>query len=767
MDDGSCAVCAETLEWVAYGACGHKDVCAICIARLRFVCDDRRCCICKSLSSSVFVTRALGSLTRVINDFSVLPVDAKDGKVGSYWFHEDTQAYFDDFDAYKIIKAMCRLSCNVCDKLEAVGNKKSKKRGKFKSVEQLKDHFSRQHELFFCNLCLEYKKQVFMSEQKLYSRVQLRQHIRYGDSEVDGSENERCGFSGHPLCEFCQIPFYGDNELYFHMSTGHYTCHICQRQHFARFDYYKDYNDLENHFREDHFLCEDDTCLEKKFVVFLTEADMKRHSALEHGENMSRSKRKIALQLHTGFRHQGREEEGHRVRAHVSFSGASNLQLVSTSSVYSERASSNRLHDTSSVVQAIPGPRRPSEISATAISVPSSGQLQGATLDFRSVLLSDSDFPSLPKSSKRRRRKSKKLEEIGTSHTPAGSPSQCRSLDAGYLSHSRPSISPLLGPLAVRHSSSSSANSYNLLTSLSDGNTSAGSTASRTDSIEAVGPSTLAPKLINEGSVCPSTSKEGTLKEDDIRAANKSLVGRISASLEFDKDKYAAFKLISQEFREGEIDAGEYFGYIHQFGLAHLISDLARLCPDQQKQKELMKIYKSSLGDTYKIGLRKECGKTTVSKHSKKGKEKCEDSSISGKEKLPDSIANHFKELKLNAKTPKEEPPSSKLKHLAKGKSQASVEDVGHPSGGGSCNSSGPASTGGKKKKKKQLKFLKTRLDESSASVVEDLSCCDLASDLMVVRPDQDSILASVRGVWRNNGGRRLVTMSQASPSYQ
>lgn len=112
-----------------------------------------------SQSLLAFATcQALGSLTRVINDFSVLPVDAKDGKVGSYWFHEDTQAYFDDFDAYKIIKAMCRLSCNVCDKLEAVGNKKSKKRGKFKSVEQLKDHFSRQHELFFCNLCLEYKK---------------------------------------------------------------------------------------------------------------------------------------------------------------------------------------------------------------------------------------------------------------------------------------------------------------------------------------------------------------------------------------------------------------------------------------------------------------------------------------------------------------------------------------------------------------------------------------------------------------------------------
>ena len=26
MDD-SCAVCADALEWVVYGACGHKEVC--------------------------------------------------------------------------------------------------------------------------------------------------------------------------------------------------------------------------------------------------------------------------------------------------------------------------------------------------------------------------------------------------------------------------------------------------------------------------------------------------------------------------------------------------------------------------------------------------------------------------------------------------------------------------------------------------------------------------------------------------------------------
>ncbi|KAF2325029.1 hypothetical protein GH714_022339 [Hevea brasiliensis] len=64
----------------------------------------------------------------------------------------------------------------------------------------------------------------------LSPRAQLNQHISTGDSEVDGSESERGGFMGHPMCEFCKSPFYGDNELYSHMSTEHYTCHICQRR---------------------------------------------------------------------------------------------------------------------------------------------------------------------------------------------------------------------------------------------------------------------------------------------------------------------------------------------------------------------------------------------------------------------------------------------------------------------------------------------------------------------------------------------------------
>lgn len=44
----------------------------------------------------------------MISDFKGLGgVNGKEGKVGECWYHEGTKAYFDVFDHYKMIKAMC------------------------------------------------------------------------------------------------------------------------------------------------------------------------------------------------------------------------------------------------------------------------------------------------------------------------------------------------------------------------------------------------------------------------------------------------------------------------------------------------------------------------------------------------------------------------------------------------------------------------------------------------------------------------------------
>ncbi|CAI9767796.1 unnamed protein product [Fraxinus pennsylvanica] len=403
MDD-SCAVCAEVLEWVAYGECGHKDVCSTCVARLRFICDDRRCCICKTASNVVFVTKALGDYTNAISDFSVFPSEVKEGRVGKYWYHEDTQAFFDDSDHYKMIKAMCRLSCSVCDDNEGQTEDGTRRKPKFRNIEHLKSHLFHKHKLIMCSLCLEGRK-VFICEQKLYTRAQLNQHIKTGDSEVDGTESERGGFMGHPMCEFCRTPFYGDNELYTHMSTEHYTCHICQRQNPGQFEYYKNYDDLEVHFRRDHFLCEDEACLAKKFTVFQSEPELKKHNALEHGGRMSRSQRSAALQIPISFRYRRSEQENRRGRGRMFHRDTSDSELSMAIQASLQTASSDgRFHvspsssngvtghgDISDVESLIP----PLESLATTDAEPTSRYLQAVSQNARNSTLKESLFPPL------------------------------------------------------------------------------------------------------------------------------------------------------------------------------------------------------------------------------------------------------------------------------------------------------------------------------------------------------------------------------------
>lgn len=125
--------------------------------------------------------QALGDYTRVVSDFSKLPSQVKEGQVGSYWYHEDTQTFFDDAEHYKMIRAMCRLSCNICDKASAEEQPQQdggyRKRQRFRNIGQLKAHLSHQHRLFMCDLCLEGRKVVytisFLSKSMIISIITL------------------------------------------------------------------------------------------------------------------------------------------------------------------------------------------------------------------------------------------------------------------------------------------------------------------------------------------------------------------------------------------------------------------------------------------------------------------------------------------------------------------------------------------------------------------------------------------------------------------
>ncbi|KAG8477582.1 hypothetical protein CXB51_030664 [Gossypium anomalum] len=615
MDD-SCVVCADNLEWVAYGACGHRDVCSTCVARLRFICNDRRCCICKTESNDIFVTKALGDYTRMINDFSVLPTEVREGRVGSYWYHEDTQAFFDDVDNYRMIKAMCRLSCSVCDKIEEQSNAGIKRRGKFRNIEQLKGHLFHQHRLVMCSLCLEGRK-VFICEQRLYTRAQLNQHINTGDSEVDGTESERGGFMGHPIV------------ILTHVHRALYMSYLPKI-----------------HFRRDHYLCEDETCLAKKFIVFQSEAELKRHNTIEHGGRTSRAQRSAALQIPTSFRYRQRNDDTLRGRERtsryepsdndhrLSMAIEASLETASdppASSCMQADSDCGDINDIYPLVQ-------PFELLSAAVCESSSRYLQALGGGSRGAPLQGTSFPPLSTPASTSQQTPKHRSDGLPINTMAAHLRHRKNANTNVLSSAQewPETRHRLLQAASRSSQVRPATNVAAATSLGNSNgfpqlSSASSTHAQiqvqfqpttADILKASGSrmsegstsrinhSSSARNLADGGFSGPSlfdfppvsaaqrhesSSSQVSISVEDVHTTNKSLVEKMRAALTYDEEKYIAFKEISGRYHQGLISTGRYFDYVQQYGLSHLVLELARLYPDAQKQKELIETYNAGL----------------------------------------------------------------------------------------------------------------------------------------------------------------------------
>ncbi|KAI4301669.1 hypothetical protein L6164_034922 [Bauhinia variegata] len=782
MDD-SCVVCADTLEWVAYGPCSHREVCSTCVVRLRFICGDCHCCLCKSESNVVFVTKALGDHTKLINDFSVFPVNPTEGRVGSYWYHEGTQAYFDDLDHYKMIKDMCRLSCGVCDKINEQKIEGTKRTAEFKNIEQLKSHLHHRHRLFMCNLCLEGRK-IFVSEQKVYTKTQLDQHIKTGNSVIDGNECERGGFMGHPMCEFCQNPFYGDNELYSHMSTEHYTCHICQRRHTGQYEYYKDYDDLENHFREKHFLCENEECLAKKFVVFATESDFKRHNAGEHKGCIYLSRHNVVHQIPISLRYRqsttndGRgSEHNHDSLGNQRF--WANLSIVNEENINNTSSSARRFNKVKSTVTE--SSANSFDVLATLQSEPSLRSNLAAGQNYRNRLLEESSFPPLPSASRSNRPESKsRLEEIGETTTVSRHHHRQNNKNVtNFSSRAQPitSIQPIsstsssLQPSSVGDSPCSSLSKSATVTESSF-------PVNRGSLKNSISKSKISPISVN-GSDEVQSSSLPVLKMEDVQTANKLLVEKIRTALHFDDNKLAAFREASAGYRRGSLNAEEFLAKVHEFGLSHLTLELARLCPDAQKQKQLIETYNLNMRIKPKDNnLGSDSGQPKKSS-SRKGKEKCVDE---GSLALADNSISCLNNVQYKSKSSEKE-----LKSLscAKGKSKVSGDDdrmdkspCSRQAGteqmskmvslsGGGCLKKDQVTEGagnGNKQRKKIPKFPRNRLvnDVTAISDLDDSDpgpthCLEQTPDRNQDPPRPVPLL----GVWQNGGGKRIVAKTQ------
>ncbi|KAL8814715.1 MAG: hypothetical protein Q9223_006083 [Gallowayella weberi] len=153
-------------------------------------------------------------------------------------------------------------------------------------------HVKGAHHKVMCDLCTRNKK-VFTHEHDLFTIPELRKHEKFGDDNPGAIDQS--GFKGHPECGFCRQRFYGDDELYVHCREKHERCHLCDRRNGGRQQqYYVDYNSLEQHFRKDHYMCIDQECLDKKFVVFDSEMDLKAHQLQAHPNGLSKDARRDA-----------------------------------------------------------------------------------------------------------------------------------------------------------------------------------------------------------------------------------------------------------------------------------------------------------------------------------------------------------------------------------------------------------------------------------------------------------------------------------------
>ncbi|KAF9111441.1 hypothetical protein BGX27_004921 [Mortierella sp. AM989] len=286
----SCFICTENIVIFAVSDCNHRT-CHLCSLRLRALYKTKNCAYCKADQGIMIFTR---NAEKQFQDYDLKSMAFFDRKLN---------IYFEDQEMYEDTMVLLRFNCPdpTCEVACPDG------------WNQLKSHVKKIHKLMLCDLCVRYKK-VFAHEHNLMTATQLMRHFKTGDAgQTNQNSAEPSGFKGHPECGFCKESFYGDDELFDHCKKNHEQCFLCLRRN-VRHQYYNKYADLENHLHAEHYACMDPECLEKKFVVFDSELDLKAHEAEMHPNSAhgQRTKLRDSRKIDISFNYQPSGESSRR-----------------------------------------------------------------------------------------------------------------------------------------------------------------------------------------------------------------------------------------------------------------------------------------------------------------------------------------------------------------------------------------------------------------------------------------------------------------------
>ena len=551
----------------------------------------------------MFVTRAAGGLTTTLppSEFASLPAKAASGEVhldkvrqrqrhgfavalcapGSPRLHlclpwQNTDMYFEDDVPWREVSQLCSLSCQTCAATAKVG---APPPPKFPTLQALQQHLRAEHKQHMCSICLQ-GRNVFIAQQLLYTQSALDKHLVSGTSDA-GNPLGQAGFKGHPMCRFCGSHFFDDGQLYVHMQREHFQCFLCQR---AAPDssspvYYRNYDELEHHFRKEHCLCDHPLCLQKKFVAFASVMELQRHTALEHKSELSKDARRAALRANDllGFVSSSPVANAAAVpmpRGRGTRSGLAN-QAVAQLGVSAEQLARLRAQAQAEAAAAAAASRsRATLIDDTA---PTPAETYGLP---RSA--SNSDMSTGPTLAMAARWATPANVGQGGGVLATSSAESFPSLQRSSSSNSLPGASAASSQRTRQQPSSAGRSMADFL----------GGEGRGAPGVRVVAAPPPPPPAVS--------SNGGPASGEAAQAANAALARRIQGMLPLvtREEDFALFRSLSARFRGGQLGAGLYYDHITAMGLGPCIPDLAALLPDAAKRQELLAVAASRSAST-------------------------------------------------------------------------------------------------------------------------------------------------------------------------
>jgi hypothetical protein len=467
--------------------------------------------------------------------------------------------FFDDQAPARQVSALCSLACGACSSAAPPG---APLPPPFPTLSVLSAHLEKAHKQHLCAICLAGRK-VFVSQQQRYSRSALERHQAGGSADA-GNELGAAGFRGHPLCAFCGVRFYGDGELYTHMQREHYTCFLCVRAapESSSPTYFRRYEELENHFRAAHALCEHPGCLAKKFVAFSGANELRRHAALEHGGALSAAQKRDALRIEVAFSVRG-AHDGPMAGAPAmppqrqggGRGGAVGREVAAAAERASREAAMRAAARAAAGADALPQPPPPAPAPTPA---ESAGRAAGAV---PLQMTSDGMGPRW-------------AAAAGSGgRLPGGDDEAFPALPPAARGAARKQAARIAADAAAQRSMASrlGGGAPSLL-------------------VAAMGAPRMRPPPPPFPELGAASSGDALGSGDAARAANAALVRRVRDALPLvtrDED-FERFRALSAAFRDGTVPASLYYDDVAALGLAPLLPELAALLPDAGKRAALL-----------------------------------------------------------------------------------------------------------------------------------------------------------------------------------